>query len=268
MRTRIKRRVGDGEARGKAATVTPDDRRGRSLASALRRAKQGRKLLPLFHVTEDGTCGCGDPDCSHVGKHPWVRAGTAPSSDPTVIKGWFERRPDSNLGEMIPAAELVLDVDYRHGGEASFRELVNEHGELPETIKVRTSGYVVVPPSKTASPYVYLVRGGVLPLKPAELPDAWIERLKKINRPSPDELLKRAIEKSQTEGRNNSGEWLVRQLWDNRYLKSEIRDCVRRYQVTVRDAVPGEEPYSVKEAKASETFSICTGTRPSTWTRS
>lgn len=58
------------------------------------------------------------------------------------LLGWFDRWPESNVGIVtgVVSGLLVLDVDPRHGGEASLRHLQCEHGPLPRTVEVTTGG--------------------------------------------------------------------------------------------------------------------------------
>jgi len=58
------------------------------------------------------------------------------------VERWFRRRYDANLGIVTGAVSglVVLDVDPRHGGEASLAALEVEHGPLPRTVEARTWG--------------------------------------------------------------------------------------------------------------------------------
>jgi len=69
------------------------------------------------------------------------------------LAGWFDRWPDMNIGIVTGAVSglAVLDVDPRHGGEASLRQLEEVHGRLSETIEAETGGggrhlYLQMPP--------------------------------------------------------------------------------------------------------------------------
>ncbi len=59
-----------------------------------------------------------------------------------TLQGWFSRSPDYNVGIVTGALSglVVLDVDPRHGGKESLRELEREHGPLPRTVESITGG--------------------------------------------------------------------------------------------------------------------------------
>ncbi len=109
---------------------------------ALELADRNWKVLPIHSVNGNG-CTCGKPDCGKPGKHPhikkWQNEGT---DDPDVIKGWFRKWPDMNIGVQTGSASrlIVIDVDPRHGGDDSLHEREKEHGELPPTKEVLTGG--------------------------------------------------------------------------------------------------------------------------------
>ncbi len=67
----------------------------------------------------------------------------AASTDPHVIRGWWKRLPDANVGIVTgPRSGLAaLDVDPRSGGTESLAELVEERvGVLPGTVQSLTGG--------------------------------------------------------------------------------------------------------------------------------
>ena len=59
-----------------------------------------------------------------------------------TLHEWFSRSPDYNVAIVTGALSglVVVDVDPRHGGKESLRELEREHGALPETIESVTGG--------------------------------------------------------------------------------------------------------------------------------
>lgn len=186
------------------------------LDHAIRYAKTGWMVIPL-HSAVDGDCTCGDPGCRSAGKHPRTRHGAKDgTTDIKTIRRWWKIWPDSNLGICTgPVSDLVvLDVDPRHGGDETLRQLEDEHGELV-TVTALTGGggshlffrwpvdedrvplelasgahvlgqgldvkgdggYVVAAPSRHASgrDYAWEVSGHPDDQDPAELP-AWILR--------------------------------------------------------------------------------------------
>ena len=58
------------------------------------------------------------------------------------VDEWFRRWPDANVGIVTGAVSglVVIDVDPRHGGEASLQELERSHGPLPRTVEAATGG--------------------------------------------------------------------------------------------------------------------------------
>lgn len=58
------------------------------------------------------------------------------------VKDWYRRRPEGNVGIVtgLISGIVVLDIDPKHGGDASLAELLREHGPLPHTIEAVTGG--------------------------------------------------------------------------------------------------------------------------------
>lgn len=105
-------------------------------------ARRGWKVLPLHTSTGDG-CSCGRSPCDKTGKHPRTPHGVADASaDPGVIRGWAQTWPEANVGIAAGAESslVVLDIDPRHGGDGSLRELEATYGPLPETVEAVTGG--------------------------------------------------------------------------------------------------------------------------------
>jgi hypothetical protein len=109
---------------------------------ALDFARLGWPVFPLYWV-EDGHCSCSDQNCSNPGKHPLTVNGFKnATSDDVYIRTWWEEFPDANIGIATgaPSGLVVLDVDPRHDGDKSLRELEKVHGSLPDGPRVRTGG--------------------------------------------------------------------------------------------------------------------------------
>lgn len=110
------------------------------VAHALRIAERLGPVFPLHTPGEQLRCSCGASDCSSVGKHPRTTRGVHDATrDPSVIRSWWHRWPDSNVGVATGNGLAVLDVDPRHDGDHSLAELEGDHGEI-ETLTVRTGG--------------------------------------------------------------------------------------------------------------------------------
>ncbi len=75
------------------------------------------------------------------GKQPGLKDGfRGASSDTTTVAGWFPDTPGLNIGWALPVGWFALDVDPRHGGDKSLRELELQHGPLPWTLRADTGG--------------------------------------------------------------------------------------------------------------------------------
>jgi hypothetical protein len=64
------------------------------------------------------------------------------TKDEATIRKWWAQWPEANIGLTCGSGSnlFVLDVDPRHGGEATFQELKDRYGELPATAIVHTGG--------------------------------------------------------------------------------------------------------------------------------
>jgi Bifunctional DNA primase/polymerase, N-terminal len=138
-------------------------------------------------------CSCGDRACGQVGKHPLgtlvphgVREAT---TNRARVLAWWTRQPLANIGLATGHRFDVLDVDGPHGA-AAIRALAAEHGLASSGPLVRTGGggwhfylaptglgnvspaglehvdwrgrggYVVAPPSRHHTGYVYEFAAG------------------------------------------------------------------------------------------------------------
>ena len=148
-------------------------------AAALDYAARRWHVLPLHTPTPDGGCSCGAPDCASPGKHPRTPHGLRDATtDPTVIREWWARWPDANIGVLTGTLSgfFVLDVDSDEAAAAlkesgrtapknALRQrtgrgwqlffmppadfvLKNTAGVVADHVDTRgEGGYVVVPPS-------------------------------------------------------------------------------------------------------------------------
>jgi len=164
--------------------------------------------IPVFPVKES--------------KAPYTRRGFKDATcDTATIRNWWRKWPDAGIGVPTGVASgwLVLDSDPRHGGDASLSQLIEEHGDLPETLEAETGGgghhivfeypelaelgnsrgrlpegldvrgeggYIVVAPSLHASGRRYCWRND---LRPAPVPE-WLLMLLTEERPAPFPTLK------------------------------------------------------------------------------
>lgn len=112
------------------------------LKVALDFARLGWPVFPLYCV-EDGVCSCSKPKCTNPGKHPLTVNGVKDATtDEIYIRTWWEEFPEANIGIATgaPSGIVVLDIDPRHGGHESLRNLEKKYGPLPDGPKVRTGG--------------------------------------------------------------------------------------------------------------------------------
>lgn len=110
--------------------------------AAVRYAKAGWPVFPLHSAGPDG-CTCGDPDCSNSAKHPRTAHGFKDATTHThIVRKWWKKWPNANIGIATGTASgvVVLDIDSRHDGFASLRDLERRYGRLPKSHKVRTGG--------------------------------------------------------------------------------------------------------------------------------
>ncbi len=126
----------------------------------------GWRIVPNYEVGPDGLCSCAArANCANPGKHPrlsgWPDKAT---SDERQIRHWWREWPNSPVGVATGAGSRIfaLDVDPRHGGDGTLRELEASYGELPPTVINLTGGggchYVFEHPGGT----VPNVAGGAL----------------------------------------------------------------------------------------------------------
>jgi len=77
-------------------------------------------------------------------KRPLVRWEEFQYRRPEVeeVQAWFSRWPEAGIGIVTGAVSglVVLDVDSRHGGDASVARLEQEHERLPATVECRSGG--------------------------------------------------------------------------------------------------------------------------------
>jgi hypothetical protein len=174
------------------AAAESETRAPSPLDAALAYAARGWPVLPV----EPG------------GKRPLTPRGVQDATtDPGMIRQWWQQHPGANVAVATGAASglVVLDVDPRHGGEATLAALEREHGPLPATVGAETGGggrhvylahpgvtvgnstgrlgpgldvkadggYVVAPPSRHASgrPYTWTAPPETTPLAP---PPGWL----------------------------------------------------------------------------------------------
>lgn len=128
---------------GATVIVRENTAHDQMLRAALYYAANFRWAIIPLHGVRDGRCTCGREDCQSPGKHPLTPRGVKDATkDPVVIQHWWRRWPWANIGVATGRVSgfWVLDVDTDTGGDESLRELVVEHGPLPDTVEQLTGG--------------------------------------------------------------------------------------------------------------------------------
>lgn len=113
------------------------------LRAALTYARRGWHVFPLHTPADEQGCSCRKADCKDQGKHPRTLNGLKDATtNETQIRSWWEMWPEANIGISCgPSGLVVVDVDPRHGGDESFRDLVEDHGdEWLATVTAQTGG--------------------------------------------------------------------------------------------------------------------------------
>ena len=115
------------------------------LDAALYLVSRGAKVFPLHGMRQDSAgrliCTCGNPACEDAGKHPLSKLAPSGVNNATthehIVRHWFTTAPFANVG-LATGKTVVVDVDPRHGGDASLEALEAQHGPLPETTRTIT----------------------------------------------------------------------------------------------------------------------------------
>ena len=125
------------------ATGAAAARAGAAVAEAVDAVGRGWRVFPVYEPAGDG-CSCPKgAACKDAGKHPRVSGWRdKPGTTPREVEAWARRWPRCNFGLVAGRGSgvVVLDVDPRHGGDATLAALEHEHGPLPATPEVLTGG--------------------------------------------------------------------------------------------------------------------------------
>ena len=89
-------------------------------------------------------CSCGKSNCKfpgNCGKHPRTKHGHKDATcDAAVVRDWWARWPDANIGLATGGGLVVVDVDPRHRGDKTLRALERKNGGLPDDAKAISGG--------------------------------------------------------------------------------------------------------------------------------
>ncbi len=110
-----------------AVEVPSEIKTNKMLAAALWYAVRGWRVFPLR---------TGDKTPIHSGGFHNA------TCDETIIRNWWASYPNANVGIATGAENrlLVLDNDAYKGGQDTLDALTAEHGDLPQTVEVKTGG--------------------------------------------------------------------------------------------------------------------------------
>jgi len=119
----------------------------------------GLHILALWPIVDGNKCGCGDPDCDAVGKHPLA-------SNWQYSPLWSDEQLDvmEEMGQfatgygVLVSGLLVVDIDERNGGAESYKQLFADCPDVAE------AGMVVRSGSGGASRHFYFSLPGQVPL--------------------------------------------------------------------------------------------------------
>jgi len=169
--------------------------------AAIETAALGLRVLPIVHPRHGGESPGKRPDGELVphGLHD------ATTNVKTIV-GWWEQRPDSNIGVALGKGLIVLDVDRLdalrslgpvlawtrmvrtgRGAHLYYKApawVTNSAGRLPAGVHVRgLGGYVVAPPSVHPSGRTYRWLNPDEPI--AQAPDGLLDLLRPLPAPAP-----------------------------------------------------------------------------------
>ena len=166
---------------------------------------RGWRCFPVHTMLGNGSCSCGNPACTHIGKHPavnWSSFATNVMAD--LLPFWSDDKPFCyNIGIATGSQSgiTVIDIDNKHDGLQNWRNIAIELGEnkvdtytvatggggihlyfqYSDAIKTGTNvlgpgidvrnngGYIVAPPSLHQSGSSYSIKDANRPLSPFPL---------------------------------------------------------------------------------------------------
>ena len=110
----------------------------------------GFPVFGLFPIIEGGRCACGNPDCKAVGKHPRPKSwqNTQLISDEDLDAAERKGALGTGYGVLCKGL-LVVDVDARNGGIASYESLRRKVPSIDE------AGLIVLTGSGSGSRHLY-----------------------------------------------------------------------------------------------------------------
>lgn len=118
------------------------------LAQALTYARMGFEVLPVHRpILQAGArvCSCGKLHCASPAKHPVgrlvPRGALHAMKDTRQVTEWFAgTRHNIGIATGEVSNLIVLDIDPRHGGDATLACFERLQGKLPPTVRFKTGG--------------------------------------------------------------------------------------------------------------------------------
>jgi hypothetical protein len=119
-----------------------------TLQEAVRYAKRGWHIYPVWGIVE-GACACPEGKaCRSAGKHPLgilVPNGIKDATtDVSTIERWWRKHPKANIGLATGKASgvVAVDLDVKNGrdGDAALLNLEKHNARLPKTVHSATGG--------------------------------------------------------------------------------------------------------------------------------
>lgn len=104
-------------------------------------AERGWHVFPCHSPVEHG-CSCGKADCTSPAKHPRTVNGlNDATTNVDLITNWWTTWPEANIGVRTGKISgiVVLDVDAKHDGLESWRDLQDLNGRV-DTLTCHTGG--------------------------------------------------------------------------------------------------------------------------------
>jgi len=101
----------------------------------------GFELAPIFSVTENGECGCGNPNCYKIGKHLFNLSNKAfGTRSLPKLQEMVRFHRNANLAVMtgIRSNLVIVDVDRPAIQAGSYERLCEAFPELHSTMCVKT----------------------------------------------------------------------------------------------------------------------------------
>lgn len=275
------------------------------LAWAKRYAALGWPVFPIHWPDEAGICSCGKADCGDIGKHPRTAAGFKDATTSEfIVRNWWRRWPDANVGIATGSGLVVLDIDLHSGsGFKTLLDLEAELGKLPHTptvitgsgghhryyrvpagVVIRNSagktglgpdldvrgdgGYVVAAPSlhETLTRYSWAPGRGLDDMPIAELPAAWIARLQGKDKPAAAKRVE-PINLSVHNHNRNAGLTSIAGALRARGLSEEqIRDGLAGINGHVDEPLPAEDIAKIARSIGSKPAGT-NGSKPARYNR-